>query len=128
MSWSPFDDVSVTGIQFRWWHKTEPTNVFYKSAPPDVTLAFIQEGIVGEGVYVFQHKLVAPSRVTVWSDEVEATALDGGNGDLEVYLDNLNEEVKAQFAKLFEGLDDLRPLVERLLTKDRKSTRLNSSH
>src|SRR3546814_17983378 len=81
----------------------------------------MQEGIVVEGFYVFQHKLVAPSRVTVWSDEVEATALDGGNGDLEVYLDNLNEEVKAQFAKLFEGLDDLRPLVERLLTNTQLS-------
>jgi hypothetical protein len=121
MSWSPFDDVSVTGIEFRWWPKTEPTNIFYKQVPRDVTIAFIQEGIVGERIYVFQHRLTAPGRVTGWSDEVEVTSLDGGNGDLEVYLNNLNQQVLDQFEKLFEGLDDLRPLVERLLTNTQLS-------
>ncbi|WP_029620606.1 phage tail protein [Pseudorhizobium marinum] len=116
MSWSPFDDVSVTGIEFRWWPKTEPTNIFYKSSPPDVTLSFIQEGIVSERIYVFQHRLTAPGRVTGWSAEVEETSLDGGNGDLEVYLANLNQEVKDVFAQIFQTLGDTRPLLEQLLT------------
>jgi hypothetical protein len=115
MSWSPFDDVSVTGIEFRWWPKSEPTNIFYKQVPRDVTIAFIQEGIVSERIYVFQHRLTAPGRVTVWSDEVEQTSLDGGNGDLEVYLANLNEEVKEVFAQIFQELGDTRPLLEQLL-------------
>ncbi|MEB2845935.1 phage tail protein [Endobacterium cereale] len=116
MSWSVIDDVTVEGVQFRWWPENEPTNVFYRTVPKGVTLAFIQEGIVGKRRYVFEHKLIAPTRTTNWSSPVTQTSLDGGNGDLEVYLGNLQKEVLDVFEKLFAGLDDVRPLVEQLMT------------
>jgi hypothetical protein len=116
MSWSPFDDVSVTGITFQWWKSEEPDNVFSRQVEADETITFIQEGIVSEQEYTFRHKPIAPGRVTVWSPEKTATSLDGGGGDLEVYLDNLNKEVLDVFERLFEELDDTRPLLERLLT------------
>lgn len=116
MSWEPFDDVSVTGIQFEWWPTAEPSNRFTKNVQPDVTITTIQEGIVSETNYSFRHRLIAPTRVTNWSSVKTATSLASGNADLEVYLGNLNKEVKEQFQKLFQGLDDLRPIVERLLT------------
>jgi len=115
MSWSPFDDVSVTGIQFEWWPTAEPANRFTKNVQPDVTITMLQEGIVSETNYSFRHRLIAPGRVTVWSSVKTATSLASGNADLEIYLSNLNKEVKEQFQKLFQSFDDLRPLVERLL-------------
>nr|CAD6411172.1 hypothetical protein REQ54_00844 [Rhizobium sp. Q54] len=121
MSWSPFDDVSVTGIQFEWWPTAEPNNRYTKNVQPDVTLTLIQEGVVSETEYGFRHRLIAPGRVTVWSSVKTATSLASGNADLEVYLGNLNKEVKEQFEKLFQSLDDLRPLVERLLTNTQLS-------
>lgn len=121
MSWSPFDDVSVTGIQFQWWPTAEPNNVYNKNVQPDVTLTLIQEGIVSETEHSFRHRLIAPGRVTVWSSVKTATSLASGNADLEVYLSNLNAEVKEQFEKLFQSLDDIRPLVERLLTNTQLS-------
>ena len=120
MSWSPFDDVSVTGIQFEWWPTAEPNNRFTKNVQPDVTITLIQEGIVSETEYSFRHRLIA-SRPTNWSAVKTATSLASGNADLEVYLGNLNKEVKEQFEKLFQSLDDLRPLVERLLTNTQLS-------
>jgi hypothetical protein len=120
MSWSPFDDVSVTGIQFQWWPTAEPNNVYNKTVQPDVTITMLQEGIVSETEYSFRHKLIA-SRPTNWSAVKTATSLASGNADLEVYLGNLNKEVKEQFQKLFQSLDDLRPLVERLLTNTQLS-------
>lgn len=115
MSWSPFDDVTVTGIQFRYWKVGEPENAFYREVPADQTIAFLQEGVVGLQIYAFQHKLIAPGRVTVWSDETLARSLDGGNGDLDVHLGDLNNEVIEQFKKLFQELGDQRPLLERLM-------------
>lgn len=115
MSWSPFDDVSVTGIQFEWWATAQPENRFTRTVQPDVTITMLQEGIVSETNYSFRHRLIA-SRPTNWSTVKTATSLASGNADLEVYLGNLNKEVKEQFQKLFQGLDDLRPIVERLLT------------
>lgn len=121
MSWSPFDDVSVTGIQFQWWPTAESNNVYNKNVQPDVTITMLQEGIVSETEYSFRHRLIAPGRVTVWSSVKTATSLASGNVDLEVYLSNLNKEVIEQFEKLFQSLDDLRPLVERLLTNTQLS-------
>ncbi|MCJ8519028.1 hypothetical protein ABID21_001936 [Pseudorhizobium tarimense] len=115
MSWSPFDDVSVTGIQFEWWPTAEPNNRYTKNVQPDVTITMLQEGIVSETEYSFRHKLIA-NRPTVWSPVKKATSLPSGNADLEVYLDNLNKEVKEQFQKLFQGFDDVRPILERILT------------
>lgn len=116
MSWSPIDDVTVEGVQFSWWPENEPTNVFYRTVPKDATFVLIQEGIVGRRKYVFQHKLIAPTRTTNLSATITQTSLDGGNGDLEVYLGNLQKEVLDVFEKLFAGLDDVRPLVEQLMT------------
>ena len=121
MSWSPFDDVSVTGIQFEWWPTAEPNNRFTKNVQPDVTITTLQEGIVSETNYSFRHRLIAPGRVTNWSSVKTANSLASGNEDLEVYLGNLNKEVKEQFEKLFQSFDDLRPLVERLLVNTQLS-------
>lgn len=116
MSWTAIDDVTVEGVQFSWWPENEPTNVFHRTVPKDVTIALIQEGIVGKRNYVFQHKLIAPNRTTNLSASVTQTSLDGGNGDLEVYLGNLQKDIRDVLEKLFSGFGDLRPLVEQLVT------------
>lgn len=118
VSWSPIEDPTVTAIDFQWWLKTEPQNVFSKRIGADVTIGMLLEGIQSEQLYVFRHKLVAETRPTNWSGTIERTSLDGGNGDLEVYLANLNKEVLDQFAKLFGGFDDVRPILERVLTDE----------
>jgi hypothetical protein len=115
LSWSPIDDVTVLAIDFQWWLKEQPDVVFSRGYGPDVSIGFIQEGILNEERYVFRHKLVA-NRPTFWSDEIERQSLDGGNGELEVYLANLNREVLDQFKKIFMELDDRRTLLERVMT------------
>ncbi|TKT42568.1 hypothetical protein FDR95_28805 [Rhizobiaceae bacterium LC148] len=100
MSWSPFDDVSVTGIQFRWWPTAQPDNVFTKNVQADITMTLLQEGVVSETNYSFQHRLIAPGRPTVWSSIKTATSLASGNEDIEVYLANLNKEVLDRFAEI----------------------------
>jgi len=115
-TWEAIEDVTIEGVQFRCWPENEPGNVFYRTAPKDVTFALIQEGIVSKRNYVFQHKLIAPNRTTSWSAEVMQTSLDGGNGDLEVYLGNLQKDIRDVLEKLFSGFGDLRPLVEQLMT------------
>ncbi|MDP9837609.1 hypothetical protein J2T09_002361 [Neorhizobium huautlense] len=113
VSWSPVDDVTVEGVQFRWWPKNEPNNKFSRSITSRETLVLLQEGVVNLETYVFEHILIAPSRVTSWSSQIEATALEGGNDDLEVGLDNLNKDVLDRFAELqTSNADAIRKLRE----------------
>lgn len=116
LSWSAVDDVTVDGMQFRWWQKSQPDNKFSRSVTSRETLVFLQEGFISKETYVFEHILIAPSRVTNWSSQREAKALDGGNGDLNVGLGNLQQEVRDVFEKLYAGLNDLRPLFDQLVT------------
>lgn len=117
MSWSPIEDVTVTAIDFQWWLKDAPDNRFNRRIGADVTFALLQEGTISNAPYVFRHKLVA-DRPTNWSQEQEVRALDGGNADLDVSLSNLQRDVKDQFSRLFAEFDDLRPVLERLLTSE----------
>jgi hypothetical protein len=116
MSWAPIVDATVTAIDFQWWLADAPENVFSKRVTARENIGFVQEGIMSLQDFVFRHILVAPGRLTNWSDEVEVTALDGGNSDIEVYLGNLQEEVKDLFEGLSASLDDTRTLLERVLT------------
>lgn len=116
MSWSPIDDVTVDGVQFRWWQKDAPNNKFSRSATARETILFIQEGVMGEETYVFEHILIAPTRVTNWSGQREATALDGGNGDLEVGLANLNRDVLDRFEEIQSDNKDAYRLIMETLT------------
>lgn len=116
MSWTAIDDVTVERVQFRWWPENEPTNIFYREVPKDVTIALLQEGIVGKRNYVFQHKLIAPTRTTNWSAPVTQTSLDGGNGDLEVGLANLNKDVLDRFSEIQSDNQDAYRLIMETLT------------
>ncbi|WP_377299716.1 hypothetical protein [Rhizobium sp. SGZ-381] len=116
MSWASIADATVTAIDFQWWLADAPENVFSKRVTARENIGFVQEGIMSLQDFVFRHILVAPGRLTNWSDEIEVTALDGGNSDIEVYLSNIQDDVKAVFRQGFADLDDTRTLLERLLT------------
>lgn len=116
MSWTATDDVTVDGVVFRWWLKSQPADKFQRQATARETLLFIQEGVINLQDYVFEHILIAPTRVTNWSSTREAKSLDGGNGDLEVGLGNLKGDVLDVFAQLRGDLNDVRPLLDRILT------------
>ncbi|CDZ43201.1 Phage tail fiber protein [Neorhizobium galegae bv. officinalis] len=113
LSWSAIDDVTVTGIVFEWWIKTEPANKFTRQIDTKTTVLFLQEGIVNLTDYEFRHRLVA-DRSTNWVGPVTVTSQDGGNPDLEVGLGNLRDDVKAVFAELFSSMNSTQTLLARL--------------
>lgn len=117
LSWSNIVDPTVTSVEFRWRIKAEPANVFSRTVQDDALIAFIQEGILSLTEYEFQYRLIVDGRPQPgWSVWVTMMSLDGGNGDLEVGLGNLKDEVKDVFKGLSLGMSDHRSLLEQLLT------------
>lgn len=121
LSWSPIEDPTVTGIIFEWWITTEPANVFTRTGDASQTISFVQEGIVSLTQYQFRYKLIA-DRPTSYVGPFTVTSLDGGNGDIEVGLGNLKQDVLDTFADLYSGFDDVRPLLEQIMINMMTST------
>ncbi|WP_077499669.1 phage tail protein [Sinorhizobium sp. A49] len=100
ISWAPIVDLTVTGITFEYWIKTEPANKFSKQvSAADGTVTFIQEGVLSLTDYEFRYKLAA-ARPTNWIAPITVKSLDGGNADLEIGLGRLGEDVKNRFEEL----------------------------
>lgn len=104
MSWSAIDDVTVRGVAFEWWIKTAPENKFSRQVEPDLTIAFIQEGILSLTEYQFRHKLIA-DRPTNWVQPITVTSVDGGNNFL-VELENLGQELRDKIDILSQWIGD----------------------
>lgn len=100
ISWAPIADLTVTGITFEYWIKTEPANKFSKQvSAADGTVTFLQEGVLSLTDYEFRYKLAA-ARPTNWIAPITVKSLDGGNADLEIGLGRLGEDVKNRFEEL----------------------------
>lgn len=104
MSWSAIDDVTVRGVAFEWWIKTAPENKFSRQVEPDLTIAFIQEGILSLTEYHFRHKLIA-DRPTNWTQPITVASVDGGNNFL-VELENLGQELRDKIDILSQWIGD----------------------
>jgi hypothetical protein len=113
MTWAPIEDVTVTGVVFEWWIKTEPANKFTRQVDRQAAVTFIQEGIVNLTDYEFRHRLIA-DRVTNWTVPITVTSADAGNPDIEVGLGNLRDDVMAVFSELYAALNRNETLLARL--------------
>lgn len=117
LSWTAVADVTIVSVEFQWRVKAEPGDVFNRSVPADVTIAFVQEGIFSLTEYEFRYRLVAEGRASpAWTAWVTTTSLEGGNEDLEVGLNEVKQDILDRFAELQAGLDDRRSLLEQILT------------
>lgn len=116
ISWAPIADLTVTGITFEYWIKTEPANKFSKQASAaDGTVTFIQEGVLSLTDYEFRYKLAA-ARPTNWIATITVKSLDGGNADLEIGLGRLGEDVKNRFEELQGEFSGVWQRLEELTT------------
>jgi hypothetical protein len=113
MTWAPIEDVTVTGVVFEWWIKTEPTNKFSRQVDRQAAVTFIQEGIVNLTDYEFRHRLIA-DRPTNWTVPITVTSADAGNPDIEVGLGNLRDDVMAVLSQLYASLNRNETLLARL--------------
>lgn len=113
ISWARIDDVTVRAIDFEYWIKAEPQNVFTQTVAADKILTVLQEGILSLTDYQFRYKLVA-DRPTSWGIPTTVRSRDGGNGDLEIGLGQVRSDIKnvlaglrADIDALFQGQDNL---------------------
>jgi hypothetical protein len=113
VSWSPIEDVTVTGVVLEWWIKTEPANKFSRTIDRASAVAFIQEGILSLTTYQFRHKLIA-DRSTSWTAAIDVTSLDGGNADLEIGLGEIKDEVLNVFKDLYASLNRNESLLSQI--------------
>ncbi|MDM9644460.1 phage tail protein [Rhizobium sp. S163] len=113
VSWSPIEDVTVTGLVLEWWIKTEPANKFSRTIDRASAVAFIQEGILSLTTYQFRHKLIA-DRSTNWTAAIDVTSLDGGNADLEIGLGEIKDEVLNVFKDLYASLNRNESLLSQI--------------
>ena len=113
ISWAKIDDVTVRAIDFEYWIKDEPQNVFTRTVTADTILTVLQEGILSLTDYRFRYRLVA-DRPTSWGIPTTVRSRDGGNGDLEIGLGQVGNDIKnvlsglrADIDALFQGQDSL---------------------
>lgn len=114
LSWSPIDDVTVSGVLVEWWLLDDSANKFSRQFPADVTIGFIQEGILSLTKYQFRHKLIA-NRSTNWTAPITVTSLDGGNNELEIGLARLQKEVLNRFQELQLENQNILPIIEQMM-------------
>lgn len=82
-TWNIIPDVTVTGVEFRWYPILQPTLIFTKVAGQNrSTVTLFTDGIVGETQYGVQSRLITdPERPTVWS-AVQLVTTDAGSEDI----------------------------------------------
>lgn len=113
ISWTKITDVTVQAIEFEYWIKSEPDNVFTRTVPADKTLTILQEGILSLTDYQFRYKLVA-DRPTSWVVPITVRSRDGGNSDVEVGLGSVRNDIKNVLSGLRADIDDLMQAQESL--------------
>jgi len=83
-SWNTITDVTVTGVELRWYPVEEPTAVSYTSVPVDETVALMVEGIVSDTEYEVQTRLITdPQRTVVWSSPYIVRTMAQGYTDID---------------------------------------------
>ncbi|MDQ1183589.1 phage tail protein [Agrobacterium larrymoorei] len=113
LSWTKITDVTVQAIEFEYWIKSEPNNVFTRTVPADKTLTILQEGILSLTDYQFRYKLVA-DRPTSWVLPITVRSRDGGNADIEVGLGQVRKDISGRLEELQAGLDQALQLIASL--------------
>lgn len=91
-SWDTITDVTVSGVEVRWYPVEEPTAIAMTSVPVDTTSALLIEGVVSNTEYSVQTRLITdPVRTVAWSSPVNAWSPDQGYTDVD--YSGLVEEV-----------------------------------
>lgn len=116
LSWDAIEDISVSGVLIEYWPVTNPTQVFTKTAEPDISVVQIVEGLTSETdwqvrttLLVDNGRAVAPSGVTNFR------TLQAG-GDFIADLEHLGQDTKAVFTQIGGELDDLWKRLEEATT------------
>lgn len=90
-SWSSITDVTVSGVELRWYPVEEPASVSYTSVPVDASSALMIEGVVSNTEYSVQTRLMTdPVRAVAWSSPVNVWSPDQGYTDID-YSDVVDE-------------------------------------
>ena len=83
-SWDAITDVTISGVEIRWYPVEEPTAIAMTSVPVDTTSALLIEGVVSNTEYSVQTRLITdPVRTVAWSSPVNAWSPDQGYTDID---------------------------------------------
>lgn len=94
-SWAAIADVTVSGVELRWYPVEQPSAVAMTSVPVDVSSALMIEGVVSNTEYSIQTRLMTdPVRATAWSSPINVWSPDQGFTDVD-------------FSGVVDAVDDL---------------------
>src|SRR5690606_35590325 len=65
VSWDTITDVTVSGVELRWYPVEEPSAIAYMSVPVDTTSPLLIEGVVSNTEYSLQTRLITDPVRTV---------------------------------------------------------------
>src|SRR5690606_18494094 len=83
-SWNVITDVTVSGVEVRWYPVEEPTAVAMTNVPVDTTSALLIEGVVSNTEYSVQTRLITdPVRAVAWTSPVNVWSPDQGYTDID---------------------------------------------
>ncbi|PWJ81470.1 putative tail protein, partial [Pseudaminobacter salicylatoxidans] len=110
--WDPIEDISVVGVDIRYWPESEPTVAFPKRASADETVVTINEGLTGKSAWMVSTKLrVNNGRSVAWSVPTRFETLDA-TLPIEVQIANLGQEIRDFVRENVQQLDTVRDRVE----------------
>ncbi len=115
VSWSPFDDETVTHVEIEYRVAGTAEPVFSRRNAADITVAALTEGVVSSTLFEARTRIVTePRRAVSWSAWAQATTPDVATNDISVELETLADDSRAVIAEMRADLEQLRTDMESL--------------
>lgn len=113
----PIEDVTVTGVEFRYYPTLQPNAVLFEQAPVDESVVPLTEGIVSSTEYAVETRLITkPFRTVPWSAPKYVTTPAQPYTDVLAELAQIGEDAKAIIAEASQMQSIYRDLIERVAT------------
>lgn len=123
-TWLPFDDLTVTGLEIRYWPSDQENAIYFHPViPRDQTVTTIVAGVTSRTRYKFQSRLVTdPPRQVNWSAEIEVMSENAPIRDIAVELGKLQQDVRDELqrkgADIDRTMEELRKAVANIASRD----------
>lgn len=115
VSWSPFDDETVTHVEIEYRVAGTADPVFSRRNAADITVAAITEGVVSATLFDVRTRIVTePPRTVAWSAWIQATTPAVATNDISVELETLADDSRAVISEMRDDLERLRADLESL--------------
>ena len=123
-TWLPFEDLTVTGLDIRYWPSDQENAIyFHPTIPKDQTVTTIVAGVTSRTKFKFQSRLVTdPPRPVAWGAAIEVMSENAPIRDITVELSKLQQEVREELqrkeADMDRTMEELRKAVANIASRD----------